>query len=277
MMYSFTGTPRDALHSITQRCTGGQDIAAEFLFNEKGGWRLKNSDSRKSISLKDIFNGKFFSWDGRFMELINGFGELVMLSVAFLICCIPVVTIGPAMTSLYYAVIKSVRRGRGTPLGEFFSSMKRTLGKGIIVTLEIMAVGAALYIGYRQAVAMNAAAAAGISDHDGKVFATVYVILGVLFAAISVYIFPVLSRFTMKTVNMWKLAFVMGLRFLPVTIAVITGTALLIWLQIYVFPIPCVAFVPGCWCFIVTFMMEKVLLHYMPEPGEGEEAWYYNS
>ena len=41
--------------------------------------------------------------------------------------------------------------------------------------------------------------------------------------------------------------------------------------------IPCVAFVPGCWCFIVTFMMEKVLLHYMPEPGEGEEAWYYNS
>ena len=105
MMYSFTGTPRDTLHSITQRCTGGQDIAAEFLFNEKGGWRLKNSDSRKSISLKDIFNGKFFSWDGRFMELINGFGELVMLSVAFLICCIPVVTIGPAMTSLYYACL----------------------------------------------------------------------------------------------------------------------------------------------------------------------------
>ena len=47
---------------------------------------------------------------------------------------------------------------------------------------------------YRQAVAMNAAAAAGISDHDGKVFATVYVILGVLLAAISVYIFPVLSH-----------------------------------------------------------------------------------
>ena len=115
-MYSFTGTPRDALHSITQRCTGGQDIAAEFLFNEKGGWRLKNSDSRKSISLKDIFNGKLFSWDGRFMELINGFGELVMLSVAFLICCIPVVTIGPAMTSLYYAVIKSVRRYQKTQL-----------------------------------------------------------------------------------------------------------------------------------------------------------------
>lgn len=36
MMYSFTGTPRDALHSITQQCTGGQDIAAEFYLMKKG-------------------------------------------------------------------------------------------------------------------------------------------------------------------------------------------------------------------------------------------------
>lgn len=39
MMYSFTGTPRGALHSITQRCTGGQDT--EFLFNEKGGLEVE--------------------------------------------------------------------------------------------------------------------------------------------------------------------------------------------------------------------------------------------
>lgn len=105
---------------------------------------MRDGNAKKSISIKDILNGKLFSWDGRFMELMNGFGELVMLSVVFLICCIPVVTIGSAVTSLYYAVIKSVRRGRGTPLGEFFSSMRRTLVKGIIITLEIMAVGAAL-------------------------------------------------------------------------------------------------------------------------------------
>lgn len=238
---------------------------------------MRDGNAKKSISIKDILNGKLFSWDGRFVELMNGFGELVMLSVVFLICCIPVVTIGSAVTSLYYAVIKSVRRGRGTPLGEFFSSMRRTLVKGIIITLEIMAVGAALYIGYREAVAMNEAAAAGMVDYDGKVFATVYMILGVLLMAVSAYIFPVLSRFTMKTVNMWKLAFVMSIRYIPVTAAVIAGTAALIWLQIYVLPIPCIAFVPGCWCFIVTFMMEKVLLHYMPEPAKGEEAWYYNN
>lgn len=120
---------------------------------------MRDGEVKKSFSIKDFFNGKWCSWDGRFMGIVNGFGELIMLSVVFLVCCIPIVTIGPAVTSLYYAVIKSVRRGRGTPLGEFFSSMKRTMGKGILITVEIIAVGAALYIGYRQAVAMNEAAA----------------------------------------------------------------------------------------------------------------------
>lgn len=243
----------------------------------KGAEALKNGEAKKSLSLKDFLNGRWCSWDGRFMEILNGIGELIMLSVVFLICCIPIITIGPAITSLYYAVIKSVRRGRGTPLGEFFSSMKRTMGQGILITVEIIAVGAALYLGYRQAVAMNEAAAAGLAAHDGKVFATIYIMLAVLLAAMTVYMFPILSRFTMKTVNMWKLAFVMGIRFLPVTAAVIAGTAALIWIQIYVLPIPCIAFVPGGWCFAVTFMMEKVLLHYMPKPEEGEDAWYYKS
>ena len=148
---------------------------------------MRDAEVKKSFSLKDIFSGKFFSWDGRFMGILNGFGELIMLSVVFLVCCIPIVTIGPAVTSLYYAVIKSVRRGRGTPLGEFFSSMKRTMGKGILITVEIIAVGAALYIGYRQAVAMNEAAAEGLTVHDGKVFATVYIILAILLAAMTVY------------------------------------------------------------------------------------------
>lgn len=238
---------------------------------------MRDGEVKKSFSIKDFFNGKWCSWDGRFMGIVNGFGELIMLSVVFLVCCIPIVTIGPAVTSLYYAVIKSVRRGRGTPLGEFFSSMKRTMGKGILITVEIIAVGAALYIGYRQAVAMNEAAAEGLAVHDGKVFATVYIISAVLLASMTVYVFPILSRFTMKTVNMWKLAFVMGIRFFPVTAAVVIGTSALVWIQIYILPIPCAAFVPGCWCFVVTFMMEKVLLHYMPKPDEGDEAWYYNS
>ena len=210
------------------------------------------------------------------MELLTGFGELTMLSAVFIVCCLPIITIGPAVTSLYYAVIKSVRRGRGTPVHEFFASMRRIMGKGILIMVGIIAIAAALYIGYTQAGMMvQTARDAGGSEQTGKIFSTIYLVLFALLMFITVYIFPILSRFTMGTIDMVKLAFIMSLRYIPITAAVIAGTAILGWLQIYVLPMPCILFVPGCWCYIVTFMMEKVLLHYMPKPKEGEDAWYY--
>lgn len=242
---------------------------------------MKDSQQQDYIAKKSSAKNpvaKVFAYDGRFMELLTGFGELTMLSAVFIVCCLPIITIGPAVTSLYYAVIKSVRRGRGTPVHEFFASMKRILGKGILITVGIIAVAAAMYIGYRQAGMMvQTAQDTGGSGQTGKIFSTIYVVLFTLLMLIAVYIFPILSRFTMGITDMIKLSFVMGLRYIPVTVAVIAGTALLGWLQIYVLPMPCILFVPGCWCYIVTFMMEKVLLHYMPKPGEGEDAWYYNN
>ena len=224
------------------------------------------------------FAKKLFAYDGRFMELLTGFGELTMLSAVFIVCCLPIITVGPAVTSLYYAVIKSVRRGRGTPVHEFFASMKRIMGKGILITVGIIAVAAALYIGYTQAGMMvQTARDTGGNEQTGKIFSTIYVVLFALLIFITVYIFPILSRFTMGIIDMVKLAFVMSLRYIPVTAAVIAGTVILGWLQIYVLPMPCILFVPGCWCYIVTFMMEKVLLHYMPKPDEGEDAWYYDN
>lgn len=242
---------------------------------------MKGSEQRDYTAGKSgakLFGANLFAYDGWFMELLTGFGELAMLSGAFIVCCLPIITIGPAVTSLYYAVIKSVRRGRGAPVHEFFASMKRILGKGILITVGIIAVAAAMYIGYGQAGMMiQTAQDTGGSGQTGKIFSTMYVVLSGLLLMITVYIFPILSRFTMGIADMLKLAFVMALRYIPVTVAVIAGTALLGWLQIYVLPMPCILFVPGCWCYIVTFMMEKVLLHYMPKPREGENAWYYNN
>lgn len=201
-----------------------------------------------------------FSYEGRLVDIVTKFGELVILSVAFMICCIPVVTIGPAATSLYYAVIKSVRRERGTPIKEFWASMKRTAAKGCLITILFLIWFGALFVGYGQL---------------GQVVTGVYIVLIGLSLCLLVYIFPILSRFTMGISGMFKLAFVMAIRFFPVTVAVIAGTIAIGWLQIYVLPIPCILFVPGCWCYVLTFLIEKALLFYMPPPDGNEDAWYY--
>jgi len=42
-----------------------------------------------------------FSYDSKFMHMLEGIGNTMILNVLFLICCIPVVTIGAAFTALF--------------------------------------------------------------------------------------------------------------------------------------------------------------------------------
>ena len=97
-----------------------------------------------------------------------------------------------------------------------------------------------------------------------------------LLAAAGVYICPILSRFTMKVRDIWKLAFVMAVRFLPLTILILAGAALGAAVQFYLLPIPALAIVPGAMTLAATWPVEKALRHYMPPKEENDTSWYYN-
>lgn len=207
---------------------------------------------------------RFFDYDGKPMSFLNKTGEIILVNIVFLLCCIPVVTIGSALTSFYYATIKSIRRERGGPVKEFFYSMKRTLGKGILLTVGILLWLALLCCGRWMARA-----------EDTVTFTEVlYDVAIVVSGCILIYLFPVFSRFEMRVTKMIQLSFVMSIRFFPVTVIVAAGSVLIGWLLIFKLPIACILVVPGIWCYLVTFLMEKALLHYMPEAKPGEEQWY---
>ena len=96
-----------------------------------------------------------------------------------------------------------------------------------------------------------------------------------LLLSASVYICPILSRFTMKTTDIWKLSFVMAVRFLPMTAMILAGAALGAAAQFYLLPIPALAIVPGAMTLAATWPMEKALRHYMPPKEENDTSWYY--
>lgn len=207
--------------------------------------------------------GKWFSYDGWLIQFLTKVGELALVSMMFLLCCVPLVTAGASAASLYYAVMKSIRRERGGPLREFWRSMKRTAGKGILYTVGIAVIGILLYIGFTYAQAAE-------KSH----MQAVYIAFGIVLAGVSVYVFPVLSRFEMRSVGIWKLAFVMAIRFLPYTAAILAGAAAMVWLWFYWLPIPCILILPGIGCLLASFPMERALLAYTPEAKDGKKQWY---
>lgn len=208
-----------------------------------------------------------FSPESTFMAILTKIGQLLILNVLWVISIIPIITFGTATCSFYYSVMKSIRRGRSYPVLEYWNSFKRTLGNGVILTIGFGALTAALLYMRNMAVSLG-------SDR-GKLLNGIYIAILAVIACILVYLFPVLSRFTMKLSQMIKLSLVMAIRFLPFTILIIAGTAALIWAWFYFLPIPLILVWPGAWMYTCTFLIEKALRKYMPPPKEGDDAWYY--
>lgn len=209
---------------------------------------------------------KLLSPEGTLMSFLTKAGWVIILNIVWLLSCIPVFTIGTATTSFYYAMMKSIRRNRSYPLKEYWASFKRTLMQGSIFTV---------LAGVWFLLLVHLQMTAGGQTATGYFLGRVYGMLMLVSAAVLLYLFPVLSRFQMSMTGMVKLSFVMAVRYIGYTIVMLAGTAILIWAWIYYLPMPTIFFMPGVWCYLCTFMIERALRRYMPRADENEDAWYY--
>lgn len=210
---------------------------------------------------------QIFGSDSKFIYYLNKIGQTIALTALFLLCCIPIITIGSSITSYYYAMIKSIRRERGYPTTEFLHSFQRNFIKGSVVTIGIIATLALLYV--------NREFAAKTGDVTSPVMVITYDILFILILLLIIFIFPAMSRFNLKLTSLLRLSLIMALRHLPTTIVLTAGVCLCGILLLYVVPIPFIVVLPGAWCYLSTYLVEPVLKRYMPKPEEGEDAWYY--
>ncbi len=207
------------------------------------------------------------SSEGPVIGFLDKIGHLIVLNVLWLIGCLPLVTIGTSSTALYYAVVKSIRHGQGQPVREFWKSYRANLKRGILSTLVAVVLGGLL--------ALNLVILTNPELGGNKHLLIGSALLLALLVCMLMYIWPILSRFTMKVWNAWKLAFVMSLRFFHYTLILVIGTAALVILQIWILPFPTVFVVPALWCYVTTYLIEKALRRYMPEKQESDNAWYY--
>lgn len=71
-----------------------------------------------------FLGGQDMFWENnRFMDWLTKFSHMIVLSALWVICSLPVITIGPATIALYYAAAKTIRCGIGYPTAEFFPAV----------------------------------------------------------------------------------------------------------------------------------------------------------
>lgn len=213
----------------------------------------------------------FFNLDNGFFTTLSKIADIIILSVIWALICIPVITIGPATTALYYATVKAVRRDRGYLFREFFKSFKQNFKRGaiagVIMTLIALFLGFDLLWAWMNMTAIN----------NSSILLGIFIALAVMFICFSIYVFPILSRFDMTIKQLFKAAMFMAIKHLPSTIVMFVIIAIC---ALGIFFIPILIFlIPAGATLIISLLMERIFKKYMPETqGSGEETgvdeWY---
>ena len=214
--------------------------------------------------------GNLFNMDNAFFRFMGKLFDVVALNLVFIIVCIPIVTIGPAVSALYYASVKSIRRDRSYPIKEFFKAFKRDFKQSFIVGLILVLAAVIIYVDIRFVV--------DYIKNDFTAMRYVYLVIGLVISFISVYIFPLISRFSLKISGLFRLSFYLAIRHLLTTIVSIIllfGGFVLVYISAGL----ALLFVPVSVNLLISIMMEKVLVKCMDmvqtdEDNENKDQWY---
>lgn len=206
-----------------------------------------------------------FRPDNSFWSLLGKLSDILGLSLLFLLCSLPLITLGPSAAALYDCTVHNLRRGESGVYARFFRTLKNEWKTGALSTLLWGAAGFALYWYYGVIVT---GANAGVSYMLALKYAVPLLLL--VPAGAFCWLFPLLSRFTQSFGQLNKNAFKVAVAFLPrtllcVLIAIALVTASVLWLA----PL---CFTPVLLMFLFSLLMEPVMKKLQENGDQASDA-----
>lgn len=157
-----------------------------------------------------------FNYDGPLMHFLNKLSDVVILNILFIVCCIPVFTIGASCTALYSVTLKMAKNEESYVTKTFFKAFKDNFKISTVCWLILALIGVLLMIDYRIAPQMFKGLA--------FVLQAVFAALGIILSIVFLYIFPYIARFENTVKNSFKNAILIGILNLPFTLLMLVIT-----------------------------------------------------
>lgn len=94
---------------------------------------------------------RFDITDNVIIRALTKICDMVCLNVLWLICCIPIITIGASTTALYTIMLKMVKNEEGYIFRSFFKAFKENFKQSTIIWIILLALGIICCLDYRLA------------------------------------------------------------------------------------------------------------------------------
>lgn len=165
---------------------------------------------------------KFFSTNNPIWKPMDTLFDLFVLNSLFVICCIPVITIGPALTAFHYALIQKNLGEGGYISQDFFRSFKQNFKQGIGLGL-IMTISGTFLI-----VDMYLCRKSGTGIYSFFLF--FFLVIFAVWFFITLYVFPLLAKFDKSNKDLIIWAFTISIRKIFMTLLMIFMIITGIWI-----------------------------------------------
>ena len=158
----------------------------------------------------------FFDMDNPVMRSLSAAADLLILNVLTLLCCLPLITIGPALTALADGCSRIVREEGGAVTKDFFRCFRARFRRSVLPGLLLLLLAVLLVVDFRTAAVYAPFMRAGIAA------------LGVLLLALSIYFFALLAREGEGLKETLKKAAMLAVAYAPRTVGI-----LIVWIVLW--------------------------------------------
>jgi Predicted integral membrane protein len=215
---------------------------------------------------------KFFGNDSLFGRIFGTLGNIIIVNFFFILCSIPVITFGASFTSMYYALLRSLKYGDTSLTRDFFRSFRENFRQStlswIISVVFIIVFSADI----------------GMFGPNGvyPVTAVYYliIVLAVIVAITAMFVFPVIAAFRNTLKKLWIQSFFLAAKNLPSALIILVlnvvplymslttsspqifGTAMFVWIT--------AGF--GLTAWINSFLFYRIFTPYLASDEEPESC-----
>lgn len=185
-------------------------------------------------------NNAFF----RMLEIVTAFFQL---NILWLLFCLPVVTIFPATVAMYCVTRQWIIHKDYSVFRSFMKFFKENFKQSFVLGLIWLFMAGVLFLDFSL---MNSLGSLQ------PIFYSIFLLVAFILVLTTIYIFPMMSHYSMKTTDIVKNSFFFSLRFLPTTflalLCLVATVAILYFWQITFI------FIYGVCAFCISFLCQRV-------------------
>lgn len=157
---------------------------------------------------------KLFNPDSRIMVFLSRVADLVILNILWLVCCIPVVTIGASTTAMYHVIRHWQKDSVSSIMRDFFQSFKEDFKQATPVYLILLIPTVAVVM--NAMLIFNPENSAAVPSY----LLVIWFISALILLFISSFVYPVMAFFADTLFKTLRNAMVLALANLPRTILI---------------------------------------------------------